>query len=71
MNTEEGPLTSKALRQAVLHSIDQEEFISFYQGNKLKAVSTVSPLVDTGLTVEHDEAQVEQLIQDYFDNVSE
>jgi peptide/nickel transport system substrate-binding protein len=71
MNTEEGPMQSQALRKAVLHSIDQDAFISFYQGHKLKAVSTVSPLVDTGLTVEYDEAKVEQMIQEYFDNISE
>lgn len=67
MNTNSGPLTSKALRQAVLYSIDQDEFISFYQGNKLKAVSTVSPLVDTGLVVEKDDEKVASFIDQYFE----
>lgn len=36
------------LRKAVPYSINQADFIDYYQGNATKAVSTVSPLVDTG-----------------------
>lgn len=53
-----------ALRQAILFSINQDEFISFYQGNKMKAVSTVSPLVDTGLALEADSDKVKELLQE-------
>lgn len=56
--------TNKALRQAVLYSINQEEFISFYQGHKMPAVSTVSPLVDTGLKLEADPEKVQQLLEE-------
>lgn len=70
MNTDEGPLSSQALRKAVLYSIDQDEYISFYQGNKLKAVSTISPLIDTGLSIEKDQEKVDQFIQEYLDNQS-
>ena len=55
-----------ALRQAVLYSIDQEAFISFYQGNKMRAVSTVSPLVDTGLVLEADPDKVQELLQEAY-----
>lgn len=52
-----------ALRQAVLYSINQDEFISFYQNNKMPAISTVSPLVKTGLTLEADPAKVQELLE--------
>src|SRR5690606_24089996 len=35
---------SEDLRKAILYSINQQDFIDFYQGNVIKAVSTVSPL---------------------------
>lgn len=38
---------SEELRKAILYSINQEEFVNFYQGHKNKASSTVSPLVET------------------------
>ena len=41
--------TSEALRKAVLYSINQDEILNFYQGNKKKAVSTVSPLSIRGM----------------------
>ncbi|SEO42486.1 peptide/nickel transport system substrate-binding protein [Amphibacillus marinus] len=56
--------TNVALRQAILHSINQDEFISFYQGNKMPAVSTVSPLVNTGLTLEADSERVQELLRE-------
>lgn len=55
--------TNTALRQAVLYSINQDEFISFYQNNKMPAISTVSPLVKTGLTLEADPAKVQELLE--------
>lgn len=54
--------TNTALRQAVLYSINQDEFISFYQGNKMPAISTVSPLVDTGLELEANPEEVQRLL---------
>lgn len=56
---------SEDLRKAVLYSIDQEEFINYYQGNKIKAVSTVSPLVDTGNELIADPAKVEEFLANY------
>ncbi|GIO22194.1 ABC transporter substrate-binding protein [Oceanobacillus sp. J11TS1] len=53
-----------ALRQAVLHSINQDEFISFYEGNKLPAVSTLSSLVDTGLELKADPEQAKSLLEE-------
>lgn len=57
--------TSVDLRKAVLYSINQDEFISYYQGNKKPAVSTVSPLVDTGLKLEADSAKVKEFLNAY------
>ena len=54
---------NKALRQAILYSVNQDEFISFYQGNKLPAISTVSPLVNTGLKLEADADKVKELLE--------
>ncbi|ATP40515.1 hypothetical protein CSE16_10905 [Solibacillus sp. R5-41] len=53
------------LRKAVLYSINQDEFISYYQGKKKPAVSTVSPLIDTGLKVEADSAKVKEFLNAY------
>lgn len=50
------------LRQAILYSIDQDAIINFYNGNKKKAVSPVSPLVDTGLELKADSKKVKDLL---------
>lgn len=56
---------SENLRKAVLYSINQDEFLNYYQGNKKKAYSTVSPLVDTGNELVADSAKVKEFIADY------
>lgn len=56
---------SADLRKAILYSINQDEFISFYQSNKKPAVSTVSPLVDTGLTLTADSTKVKEFLSAY------
>ncbi|MGE7999268.1 ABC transporter substrate-binding protein [Lysinibacillus sp. NPDC093190] len=55
------------LRKAILYSINQGEFISYYQGNKKPAVSTVSPLINTGLKLEADNAKVKEYLKAYND----
>ncbi|CAM5214408.1 Peptide/nickel transport system substrate-binding protein OS=Ureibacillus acetophenoni OX=614649 GN=SAMN05877842_112117 PE=3 SV=1 [Ureibacillus acetophenoni] len=57
---------STDLRLAILYSINQDEFIAFYQGDKEKAVSTVSPLVNTGLTLEADSNKVQEHLKAYL-----
>ncbi|CAM5214037.1 Peptide/nickel transport system substrate-binding protein OS=Ureibacillus acetophenoni OX=614649 GN=SAMN05877842_112117 PE=3 SV=1 [Ureibacillus acetophenoni] len=57
---------STDLRLAILYSINQDEFIAFYQGDKEKAVSTVSPLVNTGLTLEADSNKVREHLKAYL-----
>ncbi|MEY8738812.1 ABC transporter substrate-binding protein, partial [Bacillales bacterium AN1005] len=56
---------SDDLRKAVLYSINQEDYINYYQGNKIKAVSTVSPLVDTGNELTADADKVKEYLQKY------
>jgi peptide/nickel transport system substrate-binding protein len=56
---------SDDLRKAVLYSINQDEFIDYYQGNKIKAVSTVSPLVDTGNELKADSDKVKEFLKKY------
>ena len=56
---------SEDLRKAVLYSINQDEFINYYQGNKIKAVSTVSPLVDTGNELIADADKVKEHLSNY------
>ncbi|MBO0993793.1 ABC transporter substrate-binding protein [Bacillus sp. SD088] len=56
---------SEDLRKAVLYSINQDEIIDFYQGNKVKAVSTVSPLVDTGNELKADSEKAKEFLQKY------
>ncbi|MBV6684317.1 hypothetical protein KV679_11420 [Bacillus sp. JRC01] len=59
---------SDDLRKAVLYSINQDEFIDYYQGNKIKAVSTVSPLVDTGNELKADSDKVKESLKKYQEN---
>ncbi len=56
---------SADLRKAVLYSINQDEFLAYYKNNKIKAVSTVSPLVKTGLEVKADPAKVKDFLAKY------
>lgn len=56
---------SADLRKAVLYSINQDEFISFYGGNKYKATSTLSPLVDTGLELVADANKAKEHLAAY------
>ncbi|WP_050615646.1 ABC transporter substrate-binding protein [Bacillus testis] len=56
---------SENLRKAVLYSINQNEFIQFYKGDKEKAVSTVSPLVDTGNELKADPKKVQKFLKEY------
>ncbi|QGG50127.1 ABC transporter substrate-binding protein [Lysinibacillus pakistanensis] len=55
------------LRKAILYSINQDEFISYYQGNKKPAVSTVSTLVNTGLELKADSGKVKEFLKAYKD----
>lgn len=52
------------LRKAVLYSINQDEFLNFYHGNKKKAYSTVSPLVETGNELVADPEKVKEYLEE-------
>ncbi|MBD3860355.1 hypothetical protein IEE86_11490 [Bacillus sp. 28A-2] len=56
---------SEDLRKAILYSINQEEFVNFYQGNKHKASSTVSPLVQTKNELKPDAKKVKEYLVTY------
>ncbi|NQX45492.1 hypothetical protein HQN87_09135 [Paenibacillus tritici] len=56
---------STDLRKAVLYSINQDEILAFYKGKKIKAVSTVSPLIDTGNELKADPAKVKEFLAAY------
>ncbi|WP_423189817.1 ABC transporter substrate-binding protein [Alkalibacterium sp. f15] len=59
---------SADLRKAILYSINQDEISSAYDGLKLKAYTTVTPLVDTGNELIADPAKVEEFYQNYQDS---
>ena len=59
--------SSEALRKAVLYSINQDEILAFYNNNKIKAVSTVSPLVNTGNELAADANKVKEYLKEYHD----
>ncbi|MBG9454898.1 lipoprotein [Lysinibacillus sphaericus] len=68
MNTSGRPVSESVdLRKAILYSINQDEFISYYQGNKKSAVSTVSPLINTGLKLEADSKKVKEYLKAFND----
>lgn len=56
---------SEDLRKAVLYSINQDDILAFYKNNKIKAVSTVSPLVATGNVLTADPAKVKEFLAKY------
>nr|WP_057766454.1 ABC transporter substrate-binding protein [Cytobacillus praedii] len=56
---------SDDLRKAVLYSINQDEILSYYQNNKIKAVSTVSPIVNTGNELKADSAKAQEFLNKY------
>lgn len=60
---------SADLRKSILYSINQDELSTAYDGLKLKAYSTVSPLVDTGNELVADPAKVEEFYQTYLDSI--
>ncbi|WP_309121198.1 ABC transporter substrate-binding protein [Paenibacillus sp.] len=65
-NTANRPVAESAdLRKAVLYSINQDEILAFYNGNKFKAVSTLSPMVKTGLELTADPAKVKEFLNAY------
>ncbi|MBH5318795.1 hypothetical protein I6N90_13390 [Paenibacillus sp. GSMTC-2017] len=65
-NTKNRPIAESAdLRKAVLYSINQDEFLAYYSGNKFKAVSTLSPIVQTGLELKADPAKAKEFLNAY------
>lgn len=56
---------SADLRKAVLYSINQDDYITYYSGNKFKAISTLSPIVDTGLELTADAAKAKEFLDAY------
>ncbi|GEB32171.1 hypothetical protein BPA01_17510 [Brevibacillus parabrevis] len=60
---------SEDLRKAVLYSINQDEILQFYKNNKLKAFSTVSPLVKTGNELKADPTKVKEYLTKYIESV--
>lgn len=53
------------LRKAVLYSINQDEILQVYKNNKFKAVSTVSPMVNTGNELKADSALAKEFLNKY------
>lgn len=56
---------SEELRKAILYTINQDDFISFYKGNKTKAFSTLSPIVKTGNELVADPAKAKEFLNKY------
>ncbi|WP_062532410.1 ABC transporter substrate-binding protein [Jeotgalibaca dankookensis] len=57
---------SANLRKSILYSINQEEINAAYEGKKLPAYSTVSPLVDTGNELVADPAKVTEYFEAFI-----
>lgn len=56
------------LRKPVLCSVSQEDFIAVYNNLKLKAYSTLTPLVNTGNSHKKDEAKVAEFLNEYWES---
>jgi peptide/nickel transport system substrate-binding protein len=59
---------SEDLRKAVLYAINQDELIKTYNNNKFKAVSTLTPLVKTGLELKADPNKVKEFLKKYSES---
>lgn len=71
VNTPGRPVTeSTNLRKAILYAVNQEEINAAYQGLKLPAFSTLSPLVETGNTLVADPAKVEEFRALYLEEAN-
>lgn len=55
------------LRQAVLNTVDQDQFLAVYNNLKIKAYSTLTPLVDTGNVHKADLGKAKEYLQKYWD----
>lgn len=55
------------LRQAVLNTVDQDQFMAVYNNLKIKAYSTLTPLVDTGNVHKADLGKAKEYLQKYWD----
>lgn len=62
---------SEDLRKAILYSINQDDFIQSYDGQKEKAFTPVSPLVDTGNELEADSDLVQDHLSNYLEQSAE
>lgn len=72
VNTPGRPVSDSVdLRKAILYAVNQEEINAAYQGLKLPAFSTVSPLVETGNTLVADPAKVEEFRTNYLNSLGE
>ena len=56
------------LRKAVLYSVSQDEFLAVYNNLKIKAYSTLSPLVDTGNIHNADLNKVKEYLNKYWES---
>lgn len=71
-NTPGRPVSDRVdLRKAILYAINQEEINAAYQGLKLPAFTTLSPLVDTGNSLVADPAKVEEFKTNYLNSLGE
>ncbi|WP_289139033.1 ABC transporter substrate-binding protein [uncultured Brevibacillus sp.] len=59
---------SEDLRKAVLYAINQDELIKTYNDNKIKASSTLTPLVKTGLELQADSNKVKEYLKKYAES---
>ncbi|MCI0763834.1 ABC transporter substrate-binding protein [Bacillus sp. TL12] len=59
---------SEDLRKAILYSINQDEILNFYQNKKIKAISTVSPIVKTGNELKADSDKAQKFLNNYKAN---
>lgn len=55
------------LRQAVLNTADQDQFMAVYNNLKYKSYSTLTPIVDTGNVHKADLGKAKEYLQKYWD----
>lgn len=62
---------SEDLRKAILYSINQDDFIQSYDGQKEKAFTPVTPLVETGNELEADADLAQEHLSNYLEQSEE
>ncbi|MDR1616050.1 MAG: hypothetical protein LBR98_03475, partial [Syntrophomonadaceae bacterium] len=63
-----GSMSDLNLRLALMYTINQEDFLAFYQNKYFRAFTTLSPLVNTGNVLTQDYEKANEYLKAYIES---